>query len=66
MFIYHIKKIELEANLPVQMIRSFKGTEFKNVVMNDLFTEKRISRQNIQPLELHIKWSSRKEVSNLD
>ena len=41
----HVKKFKLEAKLPVRMIRSDNGTEFKNAVLNDFCTEKGISRQ---------------------
>ena len=47
--INHVKKIELEANLPVRLIRSDNGTEFKNSVLNDFCTEKGISRQFSAP-----------------
>lgn len=40
----HIKKLELEAKLPVRTIRSDNGTEFKNAVLNEFCTEKGISR----------------------
>ena len=40
----HIKRIELEANLPVMKIRSDNGTEFKNVILNEFCTDKGISR----------------------
>ena len=49
LIIDHIKKIELEANLHVRMIRSDNGTEFKNVILNDFCTEKGISRQYSAP-----------------
>ena len=45
----HIKRIELEAGLPVRKIRSDNGTEFKNAVLNDFCTEKGISRQYSAP-----------------
>ena len=45
----HIKKIELEANLPVRKIRSDNGTEFKNAVLNEFCTDKGISRQYSAP-----------------
>ena len=45
MIIDHVKKIELEAKLPMGTIISYNGTEFKNVVLIDFFTEKGISRQ---------------------
>ena len=45
MIIDHIKRIELEANLPVRKIRSDNGTEFKNAILNGFCTEKGISRQ---------------------
>ena len=41
----HIKRIELEANMPVRKIRSDNGTEFKNAILNEFCTEKGISRQ---------------------
>ena len=47
--INHIKKIELEANLPVRKIRSDNGTEFKNAILNEFCTEKGISRQYSAP-----------------
>ena len=50
LIIDHVKKIELEVNLHVRMIRSDNGTEFKNSVLNDFCTEKGISRS--QPPEL--------------
>ena len=49
LIINHVKKIELEANLPVQLIRSDNGTEFKNSALNDFCTEKGISRQFSAP-----------------
>ena len=45
----HIKKIELEANLPVRTIRSDNGTEFRNAVLNEFCTDKGISRQFSAP-----------------
>ena len=41
----HIKKIEMEVKFPVRKIRSDNGTEFKNAFLNELCTEKGISRQ---------------------
>ena len=38
MIIDHIKKIELEANLPVRKIRSDNGTEFKTAILNEFCT----------------------------
>ena len=49
LIINHVKKIELETNLPVRLIRSNNGTEFKNSVLNDFCTEKGISRQFSAP-----------------
>ena len=49
MIIDHVKKIELEAKLPVRTIRSDNGTEFKNAVLTDFCTEKGISRQYSAP-----------------
>ena len=49
LIIDHVKKIQLEANLHVRMIRSNNGTEFKNSVLNDFCTEKGISRQFSAP-----------------
>ena len=49
LIINHVKKIELKANLPVRLIRSDNGTEFKNSVLNDLCTEKGISSQFSAP-----------------
>ena len=49
MIIDHIKKIEVEAKLPVRTIRSDNGTEFKNAVLIDFCTEKGISRQYSAP-----------------
>ena len=49
LIIDHLKKIELEANLPVRIIRSDNGTEFKNSILNDFCTEKGISRQYSAP-----------------
>ena len=45
----HIKKIELEADVPVRTIRSDNGTEFRNAVLNDFCTERGISRQYSAP-----------------
>ena len=47
--IYHIKKIELEADLPVHTIRSDNGTEFCNAVLNDFCTDKGISNKYSSP-----------------
>ena len=49
LIIDHIKKIEVEAKLPVRTIRSDNGTEFKNAVLNDFCSEKGISRQYSAP-----------------
>ena len=49
LIIDHVKKIELEANLPVRMIRSDNGTKFKNSILNDFCTENGISRQFSAP-----------------
>ena len=49
MIIDHIKRIELEANLPVRKIRSDNGTEFKNAILNEFCTDKGISRQYSAP-----------------
>ena len=49
MIIDHIKRIELEANLPVRKMRSDNGTEFKNAILNEFCTEKGISRQFSAP-----------------
>ena len=49
LIIDHIKKIELEANLPVRKIRSDNGTEFKNAILNEFCTDKGISRQYSAP-----------------
>ena len=49
LIIDHIKKIELEANLPVRKIRSYNGIEFKNAFLNEFCTEKGISRQYSAP-----------------
>ena len=59
MTIDHIKRIELEANLPVRKIRSDKGIsrqystprtqEFKNAILNEFCTDKGISRQYSAP-----------------
>ena len=40
MIIDDVKKIELEAKLPVRTIRSDNGTEFKNAVLTDFCTKK--------------------------
>ena len=45
----HIKRIELEANLPVRKIRSDNGTKFKNAILNEFCTDKGISRQYSAP-----------------
>ena len=45
----HIKKLEVEAKLPVRKIRSDNGTEFKNAVLNEFCTDKGISRQYSAP-----------------
>ena len=44
MIIDHIKKIELEAKLPMLTIKSDNETEIKNAVLIDFCTEKGISR----------------------
>lgn len=49
LIIDHIKKIEVEAGLPVRIIRSDNGTEFKNAYLNQFCTEKGISRQYSAP-----------------
>ena len=49
MIIDHIKKIELEAGVPVRCIRSDNGTEFRNAKLNDFCVEKGISRQYSAP-----------------
>ena len=49
LIIDHIKKIELEAKLPVRKIRTDNGTEFRNAVLNDFCTERGISRQYSAP-----------------
>ena len=48
----HIKKIELEAKVHMHAIRSDNGTEFRNAVLNDFYTEKGISRQYSAPRTL--------------
>ena len=45
----HIKRIELEANLPVRKIRSDNGTELKNAILNEFCTNKGISLQYSAP-----------------
>ena len=40
MIIDLLKKIELEANLPIRKIRSDNGTNFKNAILNKFCTEK--------------------------
>ena len=45
----HIKKIELEANLPARKIRSDNGTKLKNAILYEFCTEKGISRQYSAP-----------------
>ena len=52
LIIDHVKKIELEANLLVRMIRSDNGTVFKNFVLNDFCIDKGISRQFLAPRTL--------------
>ena len=49
MIIDHIKRIELEANLPVRKIRSDNGTDFKNAILNEFCIDKGISRQFSAP-----------------
>ena len=49
MIIDHIKRIELEANLLIRKITSDYGTEFKNAILNELCTDKGISRQYSAP-----------------
>ena len=49
LIIDHIKKIELEANLPVKKIRLDNGSELKNAIFNEFCTEKGISRQYSAP-----------------
>ena len=65
LIIDHIKKIELEANLYVRMIRSDNGIEFKNYVLNDFCTEKGIFRKFSTPRTTSTKWSGRKEEPNI-
>ena len=64
LIIDHIKKIEVEAKLPVRSIRTDNGTEFKNAVLNDFCTSKGISRK-FQPQDSSSKRSRRKEESNI-
>ena len=45
----HIKRIKLEANMLIRKIRSDNGTEFKNAILNELCTEKGISRKYSAP-----------------
>ena len=45
MVIDHLKLIELDSKFPVRAIRSDNGTKFKNVVLKDFFTDKRITKQ---------------------
>ena len=49
MIIDHIKRIELEVNLPVRKIRSDNGTEFNNAILNEFCTDKGISRKFSAP-----------------
>ena len=49
MIIDHVKKIELEVKLLVHTTKSNNRTEFKNVVLNDFYNEKGISRQYSAP-----------------
>ena len=49
MIIDHLKRIELEANLPVRKIRSDNGTEFKNAILNDFCINKCISQKYSAP-----------------
>ena len=49
MIVDHIKKIEMEAKLPVRKIRSDNRAEFKNTFLNEFCTEKGISRQYSAP-----------------
>ena len=57
----HIKRIELEANLPVRKIRSDNGTEFKNAILNEFCIETKESPDNTQLQELHNKMELLKE-----
>ena len=52
LIINHINKIEVDAKLPVRSIRAHNGTQFKNAVLNDLCTQKGISRQYSSPRTL--------------
>ena len=49
MIIDHIKRNELEENLPVRMIRSYNGTEFKNAILNEFCTDEGIYQQYSAP-----------------
>ena len=49
MIIDRIKRIELEANMPVRKIRSDNGTEFKNAILTEFCTKKGISQQYSAP-----------------
>ena len=49
MFIDHIKRIELEANIHVRKIRSNNGTKFKNAILNEFCIEKGISQKYSVP-----------------
>ena len=49
MVIDHVKLIEMDSKCPVRAIRSDNGTEFKNAVLNDFYTEKGITRQYSAP-----------------
>ena len=49
MNIDHIKRIELEANLPIRKIRSDNGTGFKNAILNEFCTDKVISQKLSAP-----------------
>ena len=49
MIIDHLKRIELEANLPVRKIMSDNGIEFKNAILNEFCTDKGISHQYSAP-----------------
>ena len=49
MVIDHLKLIKLDSKFPVRAIRSDNGTEFKNQLLNDFCSDKRISRQYSAP-----------------
>ena len=49
MVIDHLKLIELVSKFPIRAIRSENGTEFKNQLLNDFYSDKGISREYSAP-----------------